>query len=180
MKDRLENFITDHREAFDDQVPDLKVWAAIDKELSGTEKPQAKIRSFRRFLSIAAGIALLLTIGAAIGLQIGQQHSAEGLVSSEFKEMQQYYDSQIKEKRSVLASYSQSSVVQEDLEQLDEFLKELQGELAVAPEDSREQIINAMIRNYQTRLEILERVLTKIESTNQKNLKSEKDETQSI
>ena len=167
MKDRLENFIKDNREAFDDQVPDLKVWAAIDKELSKEEKPQAVIRPLRRFLSIAAAIAFLLTIGAAIGLQMGQQRSADPLASSEFQEAKVYYDAQIREKRNVLASYSQSSVVQEDLEQLEDFLQELKSDLEVAPPENREQIINAMILNYRTRLEILDRVLNKIESTNQ-------------
>ena len=180
MKDRLENFISENREAFDDQVPDLKVWAAIDKELSDEEKPQAVIRPLRRFLSIAAAIAFLLTVGAAIGLQIGQQSSTDPLASTEFQEAKQYYDTQIQEKRNVLASYSESSIVQEDLEQLESFLQELKSDLEVAPPENREQIINAMIQNYRTRLEILDRVLEKIESTNQKTLKSEKDETQSI
>jgi hypothetical protein len=40
-------------------------------------------------------------------------------------------------------------------------------------------VINAMINNYKTRLEILERVLEKIQSTNQ-NLKTETDEVVSI
>lgn len=180
MEDRLENFINENREAFDDQVPDLKVWAAIDKELSDDEKPQAVIRPLRRFLSIAAAIAFLLTVGAAIGLQIGQQSSADPLASTEFQEARDYYDAQIQEKRNVLASYSQSSIVQEDLEQLESFLEELKSDLEVAPPENREQIINAMILNYRTRLEILDRVLEKIELTNQKTLKSEKDETQSI
>ncbi len=180
MKDRLENFILDHRDSFDDQVPDLRVWAAIDKELSVDDKPEVKIRPLRRFLSVAAAIALLLTIGAAIGLQMGKQHTVNQLVSTEFQEMQSFYDAQIRSKRNKLASYSHSTIVQEDLEQLEGFLQELRAELEVAPEESRDQIINAMIRNYQTRLEILERVLIKIESTNQKNSKSEKDETQSI
>ena len=53
---------------------------------------------------------------------------------------------------------------------------ELRAELANAPAGSEERIINAMIYNYKAKLEILERVLEKIQSTNQGTLKTENDE----
>jgi len=49
MKDQLEDYIRENREAFDDAVPSLKVWAAIDKELSTQTSTEPK--TSRRFLS---------------------------------------------------------------------------------------------------------------------------------
>ena len=59
MRDQLEKFISENREAFDDQVPDLKVWAEIDKELSEDAEPPAKIRPLRRFLSFVTKATMI-------------------------------------------------------------------------------------------------------------------------
>ena len=37
MRDRLENFITDHRDQFDDKVPNLKVWCRHRKAIRSTK-----------------------------------------------------------------------------------------------------------------------------------------------
>ncbi|MDV7393244.1 hypothetical protein RZS08_17865, partial [Arthrospira platensis SPKY1] len=63
--------------------------------------------------------------------------------------------------------------VQPDLLQLDEFYQELQLELDRAPKGSEEQIIQAMIRNHQIKLDILERVLEKVQTNNPKTTENE-------
>ena len=56
MSDRLEKFINQNRDQFDDKVPNLKVWADIEKRL---DPPQAKRGSIKRMLSIAASVLIL-------------------------------------------------------------------------------------------------------------------------
>jgi hypothetical protein len=56
--------------------------------------------------------------------------------------------------------------VMEDLQQIDEVQKDLRRELQNAPKSSREEIIQTMIKNYQTKLDILERVLTRVQVGN--------------
>jgi len=184
MKDNLEQFIQDNRQEFDREIPSLKVWAAIDKELNTDpeEKPVGKTRSMWRYAWIAASVALLLASGAFIGIQMtGEQSEIASLsdVSTEYAEMEVYYQKQIQEKVALLARYDDQTVTK-DLEQVDEFMKELQQELKEAPKGNEEIIINAMIDNYQTKVNILERVLERIQSSNRKNLKSEENETVDI
>ena len=93
----------------------------------------------------------------------------------EFSEISKYYQQEVQQKKAKLASYQVDQSLEHDLQQLDELTKELKMEFEEAPAGTEEQIINAMISNYQTKLEILERVLERVQSTNQKNANS-KDE----
>ena len=177
--DRLEEFIIENRGAFDKEVPSLKVWAHIDQQL---EKKQAPRIRRMRFLRAAAAIALVLTAGCAIGFYLNGVSSSDPVaersladVAPEFAELEQYYASQVSLKMQELATFQHADAVQSDMQQLDELFQELATELDKAPEGAEERIINAMIDNYQTRLEILERVLEKIQSTNQP-LNSESNE----
>ena len=56
-----------------------------------------------------------------------------------------------------------------DLEQLDLTMQELRQELLRAPKGQEEQIIENLIRSYQTKVQILERVLERVQSTQQPN-----------
>ncbi len=177
MKDNLEDFIRSNRADFDMESPDLKVWANIDKNLG---KPQVPRRiSLWRSFAAAASVLLLLGVGTLIGMQINQGeaiHQSLADVSLEHQELQQYYEVQLKEKTALLASFHSDPTVYEDLQQLESFLEELKGELSAAPKGSEEQIVNAMIENYQDRLAILERVLSRIKSDSKGSQKLKKDE----
>jgi len=178
MKDRLEQFINENRADFDNEIPNLKVWADIDKQIN-TDGGGAKRRTLWRYAWIAASILFLLTSGAFIGQRILAPSEAEladtELVSPEFEEMEAYYQSQIKQKKAQLARYSEDTSVEQDLLQIDTFMEELKQELKNAVKGNEEQIINAMINNYQTKIAILERVLDRIQTTNQETPKSGED-----
>jgi NADH dehydrogenase/NADH:ubiquinone oxidoreductase subunit G len=180
--DKLEKFITQHRDAFDEAVPSLKVWAEINKELD-QQKGQARRIFLWRSLRVAAAVVALLLVGGYGGMYYQQQVASANItlsdIAPEYAELEAYYTTQVSLRMQQLADYSHTSAVEPDLQQLDEVLQELQQELKNAPLGGEEQVINAMINNYKTRLEILERVLEKIQSTNQ-NLKTETDEVVSI
>jgi len=170
-KDNLEEFINQHRDEFDSAVPSLKSWSAIDKQLQ--PKTTAKRFSIRRLTSIAAAAVLLLLMGIAIGLYSSKpkanQFASLSDISTEYAEMETYYKRQLKQKKAQLASYKKDNVVNQDLEQLDDIMLELQEDFKNAPKGSEEMIINAMIKNYKTKLMILEHVLDDIESKNKKD-----------
>jgi acetyl-CoA carboxylase carboxyltransferase component len=180
--DKLEQFITQNRDTFDDAVPSLKVWAEIDKELD-QQKGQARRVFLWRSLRAAAAVVALLLIGGYGGMYYQQQVASTEItlsdIAPEYAEMEEYYTTQVNLRMQQLADYRHTDAVEPDLQQLDEVLQELQQELKNAPVGGEEQVINAMINNYKTRLDILERVLEKIQSTNQ-NLKTETDEVVSI
>lgn len=172
MRDRLENFINQNREQFDKDVPDLKVWADIEKRL---DPPKAKRIPLMRMVGIAASVMLLLAVGVMGGKYIFGSASSENQVvsiddiSPEFGQREQSLKKQINQKRAQLASYNYDASINDDLIDLDETLKELRKELINVPKGSEEQIVEAMLKNYETKVKILEIVLEKIKTNNSKS-----------
>lgn len=167
-KDKLERFIIDRRASFDDKEPPKMAWGKIQEELSKDNKVPRRI-SLWQFTRIAAAIVLLVGIGVIIGKQSTTENPIASIEENfpEFVEAKIYYEVEVNEKLAQLASYNYDESLEEDMSQLDTFMEELKKELEEAPKGAEEQIINAMITNYQTKLDILERVLESIQSTNQ-------------
>jgi len=188
-KDNLEKFIRENREAFDDAVPSLKVWAAIDKQLTHKDTPAAssdnnkqkgRVRRLWRLSSIAASVVILLAIGAILGRQFQydpmDNYAADDSVLREVEDMRQYYETEIKNKEAQLVRFNESRTVTPDLKQIDEQIQELLEEMKNVPAGTEEQVINAMINNYQTKIAILEKVLENLNNKNE-NDKSPNNET---
>lgn len=178
--DKLERFIRDNRPLFDDEVPNLKIWADIERQLPSKVKRPLKARILR-MASIAAAVVLLLSTGAAIGIfWIGPQEVPQLAemedIDPEVLQMEQFYQSQIQEKYQMLTTYQQDPIVKKDFEQLDQTMLELREELLHAPEGKEEEIINNLIKTYQTKVFILERVLERVQSTNHKTLNHNENE----
>lgn len=163
-RDSLERWIEDHRESFDEAVPSLKVWAEIDKRMSARHTRRMTIW---RGLRVAAAVVALLFTGAVAGLYLagGPPPATTSLetFSPEYAEMARYYESQIDQRVQQLAAYQHGDAVLEDFEQLDALMAELRQELLSAPAGKEEQILENLIRSYQTKVEILERVLERIQ-----------------
>ena len=65
MSNRLENFVRDHREEFDGEEPDGKIWEAIRRDMGLEEDPNKKkpapvVRLFRAAWAVAAAVVLLI------------------------------------------------------------------------------------------------------------------------
>ncbi|MCB0641671.1 MAG: hypothetical protein KDC44_08525 [Phaeodactylibacter sp.] len=174
--DKLEQFIAQNREAFDDGMPGLKVWASVERELD-QGKPNRTI--IVRYLKVAAAAVFLLMAGGVAGSYVfHQQNVPTSLadISPEYAEVESYYNQQVNQKLNQLVAYRHVDVVEADLKQLDQIMQDLWKELQEAPAGTEEQIIEAMIDNYKVKLEILERVLEKVQSTNQNALNPEQNE----
>ena len=179
----LSTFIQSNREAFDLTTPSAQVWKGIDHALH----PQAKVRtlSVRRILSIAASVLLLLAVGATSGIyymktQMTKAATVASLedISPEYGEMVRYYNEQISEKARQVSLQSNDKSVMEDLKAVDKSMAELKTELQKAPKGAEEQIVANLIKSYQIKLNILERVLERIQSAKKDSTKqnSEDDE----
>jgi len=175
--DRLEQFIGENRTALDRDIPGLRVWAGICKALDARQQT-AKVHHLWRNLRVAASVVVLLAVGALIGMYAYKYNHPRELptlaeIAPEYAELEQYYASRVSNRMRELSRFNQQATVQPDIQQLDELYQELQRELNSAPKGSEEQIVQAMIRNYQIKLDILERVLEKIQSTNPKAAENE-------
>lgn len=177
-KDNLEQFIRERRGAFDDKEPPRMAWDNIQQKLNKDNKVPRRI-SLWQFTRVAAAIVLLVGLGVVIGRQSAPNAEVAYVEEHfpEFVEAKTYYEMEVDEHLAKLASYSYDSGLDDDMEQLDKFMEELKSELEIAPKGSEDKIIQAMITNYQTKLDILERVLESVENTNSKNTNSQKDDT---
>ncbi len=163
--DNLEKYISQNKEAFDMEVPSLNVWAGIQEQME--EVPVRRLRVWKQW-RFAATVALLVVAGGIVGSYLNSAPTAKTLsdLSPEHAEMERYFNSQVNSKMAQLATYKKDQTVQADLADLDAIYAELQKELQHVPEGKEEQIIEAMINTYQTKIDILETVLEKVQSIN--------------
>lgn len=178
-KASLTSFIQSNRDAFDEATPSFRVWSEIDQALHPQEKQRlASVINIRRVLSIAASVLLLLAVGAASGIyymknQLQEAATVASLeeISPEYAEMVRYYNEQIDEKARLVSQQSKDKTVLEDLKAVDKARAELEAELQKAPKGAEEQIVANLIKSYQIKLDILERVLERIQSAKKDSTK---------
>lgn len=189
--DRLAEFIRNNRSEFDLEAAPDRVWRQVEAELGSFSVPPMRVSVVpwrKQLLGVAAGFALLIS-GIGIGLwysshlESRQNGLAMSAISSEYAELESYYQRDIATKQLKLATFTgnQSTEVHEDLDQMDQVLEELRKELGDVPPANREQIVRAMIENYKAKSAILQRVLERLEvSKNETNNSEKKHEIENI
>ncbi len=185
-RDHLENFITQHREDLDTAQPPLHLWAAIERHLekdsvTAAVPSQAVHLRLLPKLRLAAGIAALFIIGFIASLSLADQPANAMTyierVNPDFRDAEQYYNTQIQDKLHQLATWqSESQAVIEDLAQVDAIMAELRRELASAPTGAEEQIVADLIRSYRNKVAILEKVLNSIQAHHLNQAKTQQNE----
>ena len=177
--DQLEKFIQNNRADFDAETPHLRVWKRLENDLERRMPQQERTpvrvkslpvrsKSIYRTLSVAAIGLLLLVAGGIVGSQFfgNTVTPLESLaeISPEYGEMERYYRKTIDQQYAQLASYNVDPVVRRDLAQLDSTYRELSIEIQRAPEAARPQVVEAMIENYRTKVELLEFILDRMQT----------------
>lgn len=183
MKDKLEKYIKENREEFDFYEPGNEVWQNINKKLDSEKSTESK---FPLFWKIAASAALLI---AAIfvaqnfykktPVTVAQASVYE--IAPELKEVEAYYTSVIREKRKEVLTYSAYDKglfleADQGLKNLDSIYLNLKNELV--ENRNKDKVIDAMVRNLQIRIEILNQQLMTLKKV--KKLKNNKDENSTI
>ncbi|MFK7950610.1 MAG: hypothetical protein AB8G11_23695 [Saprospiraceae bacterium] len=174
---RLENFVKENREAFDDKMPKEFLWDNIETRLNELEPkvesivPKTKVVHLRQriysYAKVAAVGLILLVAGGFIGSYwtMQQQKSVTlGSINEEYEELESFYSQKVNQQLSKLKKYKYDKNIVNDIEELDVAFKELEKELKEQGEEANnELIVNEMIDNYQAKIEILERVLNGLE-----------------
>lgn len=178
MKDQLEDFIKNNRSAFDIDEPSPMVWAGVERSFR-----RNKLKKIIRFSGIAASVLILISAGYFMGLRNGNGQINESLFANEvqyndFQEAQNFYTKEIDNKMVEVKDLGVESDVQNDLTQLDEIYNDLKKEMLNAQYKDKELLINLMINNYRTKIEILERIIGKTKNSPQS--KTQNNETISI
>ncbi|MEM9548262.1 MAG: hypothetical protein AAGA77_19930 [Bacteroidota bacterium] len=176
-KDKLEEYIKNHRDEFDQDSPPPMVWMNIEKSLDREQNKGAVVKqmstpSIMRIMQIAAMFVVVMGVGLLIGLQInnGNKNALASPQLQEFVEAERHYSNEIDKMWQVVnaSSLDEKETIQEDLNALDAVYNELKNELLSNPKADTDYVVNAMIDNYRAKIEILETVLMeyKMEKTN--------------
>ena len=172
MKDRLKDFINEHRAEFDDREPPAHVWDKIRDGISGK----------RRYLFTAVSIwraAAILFFGMSVYLFTTNQYNDKREVSKlqgEFKDLESFYGDQIAQKVAFIdkleTGYEDDRYTQ-DVQKLDAMYQVLREEMKASPS---EKVKDALILNMLIRIDLLNQQIKKLEDVQ----KSEGEEDKSI
>ncbi|HLF65010.1 MAG TPA: hypothetical protein VI603_14695 [Saprospiraceae bacterium] len=177
--DRLEKYIQTHRDQFDDRNPDPAIWDQIATRLPQKRDEHRHIAMWRWMSAVAVALALVMC-GVVAGMYMGNNRVAQNPAYAEFMQAQQYYDVEYNKKKSELSQYVYDPVLDKDLQELDKMYEALSQEFLNTKEPDKTELINAMIQIYKTRIELLERVLNRIEQNKDEKQLQYEDENVKI
>ncbi|GAB3540750.1 hypothetical protein GCM10027443_39020 [Pontibacter brevis] len=209
MEDKLKKFVDEHRDEFDVFEPRMELWQNICEALPQKRK-EAKVISIKfgvsfsansMFMRIAASVVLLLGCGLTLFLMKQNTPVADNAIAAattapvinniapELAEVEAYYVSQIREKKSKLSEYDlkvlgldDQQEIDQELARLDSSYTQLKKQLYTTP--NTDEIVGALIQNLQIRIRVLNRqleVLQRLEQLNeQPDLESQKDDTTNV
>lgn len=171
MKDKLERFIRDNRDAFDTEVPQEAIWRKIRQKLVGSG--ERKAINLRRHFMLATAIAVILLIASVTAFQFYNSHKIQrekmnmAQADENYTRLELQYTSIIEEKRTEIERFKGNDPVlyrnfSADLNHLDQSCRELKGQLPVTP--NPEILLNAILRNLQLQTDLLTRQLQIIKS----------------
>lgn len=164
-KDDLKIFIDQNRNEFDSEKAPDRVWEKLASQLH-YDDPTVNPKNRFPVLYFVSGVAatLLVLITALVGYQIGIRNNSypennQAYQSYTLKEKD--YLQEINHKMDLLEMNSLDPSIQNDLLELDAVYQELKAELLENQYGNTAQVIDALIKNYNTKIEILEIILKK-------------------
>jgi cytoskeletal protein RodZ len=175
--DKLEQFIKDKKSDFDSEFSPENSWSKIESKIS-----KKKHRNNNSIWMMAASIALLLSLGWLIfdRAQLTDKiYELENLSvnNKPYSEIEKFYQQDIYEKTALVNQISSNTNIKVDTD-LRSLNKKYEGlKTKVKEQGGHPQLVNAMIRNLQTQIKILEQQLTILqdleEFTHNKNQENE-------
>ena len=159
MKDNLEKFIQENRDAMDHHIPGDETWSSIERRLP------AGSSNLQWFWKAAAVIFFITTVGLAVNT-FTQQHS-DNLATTEktqFDAVEDFYFSQISEKQGLIAQLQDDSTdgisVIAQLQKLDAMYLVLRQQYEENPSP---EVIDALTLNLLVRIDLLNQALEQLD-----------------
>ena len=173
MSKRLEDFIRNNKEQFDDLEPSAGLWGRIESNLPPhfTGAKQHRTFSLRFVLVLAASVILVMGIGFMFYVNANKVQRVDlADINPLYAQQQVQYTSLIETKRSELKTLSKTDPqlykeFSAEIAKMDSTYKELNNELLNSP--NQERVLHAMIRNLQIQTQVLNQQLNVIEQYNQ-------------
>jgi hypothetical protein len=145
------------------------------------EAPVRKIR-IRHVLQVAASLAIILTSTVLLIRQSDQKDAMAGKeIPAAMMEADFYYASQVDRKYDQIKNFNfeneeEKTILLDELQDFETFHQQLMGDLEANPDDER--VINALIRHYQMKLEVMDQIIIQLDQI--KSETSEPNEKESI
>jgi len=182
MKDNLEKYITDNREAFDMFEPSADLW----NKISVTQEKRKVIRLNTRLIWRAAAVILIFLTGFLFqeirynslkNAENQQLAQSEEVVIPELQETEAFFAHKVNEMMNEIESYAVNDPeimeeVQYDMSELDSVYVDLKRDLK--DNVANDEVIEAMIQNYRLKIKILEDLLTELKEINDENSTKER------
>jgi len=177
--DKLREYIRDNRSAIDDLRAPADLWGRIEPEID------PKPKGYLKWITIAIAAIIL----GSVGYYVGQNQKVEEEKSEiqnfldiqeealqyanipDFKETQQYYEMEVVQVLNQLKSKNVGDELLQDLKQLEIIEQELYQELQEAEGIYKEHVLQAMIQNQQTKLNLLLNVLNELKHSDDQKQK---------
>jgi hypothetical protein len=160
MKDELEDFIRNNREAFDDKEPREESWQKVKASL-----PREKTEPWYNSLIVWRAAAILF-MGLSFYLLIpkgGSSVNNTRVAMKEFNDVEAFYTQQISQKVEMIDEISEGAGVEEftqDFQQLEAMYVVLKEEWK---ENPTKQVKDALVLNMLVRINLLNQQLKKLE-----------------
>ncbi len=150
-EDKLERFIKEHREEFDDREPSDRVWKNIER----------KRTTIISALSVWRAAAVIF-FGLSLYLFVANRPESRKEIANELKDIEMFYGDQIAEKVALidkLDGYNDDQFSQ-DVKKLDAMYEVLREEMKTSPSA---KVKDALILNMLIRIDLLNQQIQKLE-----------------
>lgn len=172
--DQLEKYIQQNRDQFDDRNPDPGLWAGIEARLP--RRTARRVAVWKMIAAAAVGLVLVLS-GVVAGLRMNHPDFVDTAEFREFREAERYYSGQFNQQLMKLSDHDYDPALDADIKELSAIYEELTVELMEGLHPDKQEVIEALIMNYQTRVDLLERVLQRLDEGKQRMQNIDDDET---
>lgn len=182
MKDELERLILNNQHSFQNEEPLEGHFERFEARLQKASKP-TRTFNYRPILKIAAMVvfALLAVNQTRIWLTPEKKETLSlGSISPEYREVEFYYTNAIQMgmkqldglKKEGLITESEQQIMEKEQKEFDQMYQKLLEDLKTNPDDER--VINAMLEYYQSRMNIMSLIISKLkDAKQQKNSQNE-------
>ncbi len=171
--DAFEKYIKENRDQFNDHKADkAKLWLQIESKLDTSETKSIKIWQ-SPLIKIAASIIIILSIFSGTSLYITSginKNHQKNIVNRELQDIDTYYNGLVSFQVQLVKN--NKKLLPKDKEEFLSFMSELDEEYNSLKEEMKqnlnnEYILEAIIKNYKKRIELIENLLRQI--NDQKN-----------
>ena len=169
MKDQVENFIRQNREAFDDKEPSEDVWASISKRLFSNSSLWNSLTAWRAAAVLLLGACIYVSAPTVV------DNRDKNIALSEFTDIETFYFSQISEKvDQIKESRGKETGLNgftHDFQQLDAMYEVLKEDMKARPS---QKVKDAMVLNLLIRIDLLNQQLQRIDEVEQMEKNADK------